>query len=320
MQAMTTALITHGDCALHSPPVRHPERPERLHAVLGALQSGEFDNLLRLDAVPAKPQQLLLIHPHSHIDAILDAVPEEGYTFVDEDTVLSPGSGRAALLAAGAAIQAVDVLMAHEAANVFCAIRPPGHHAEPERAMGFCFFSNAAIAARHAQQAHGIERVAVVDFDVHHGNGTEAAFAPDASLFYASTHQQPLYPGTGDADVTGIANNIVNVPLPPHADGALFRAAYETRIFPALEAFKPGLIIISAGFDGHTRDPLAEMDLTDEDFGWVTQGLCEIAARHCEGRVISLLEGGYDLEALATATRAHVLALMAATASDGKSI
>ena len=307
---MTTALITHEHCARHQPPQRHPEHPARLKAVLDGLSGDEFKALSRLEAIPASREKLALVHPPSHIDAVFQAVPEEGYTFIDEDTVMSAGSLDAALLSAGAAIQAVDLLMQGHAQTAFCATRPPGHHAEPERAMGFCFFSNAAIAARHAQEAHKLNRIAVVDFDVHHGNGTEAAFAPDASLLYASSHQHPLYPGTGMQSTTGVAGNIINAPLPPHTDSGHFRAAYEDRLFPAVESFDPDLLIISAGFDGHRRDPLAQMNLEDDDYAWVTGHLCEIASRCCDGRVISLLEGGYDLDALTSASRAHVKALM----------
>lgn len=309
---MTTALITHEDCTLHQPPARHPESPARLQTILDALSGSDFEALVRHQAVPATTEQLERVHPASHVRSMMTSVPEAGYAFIDEDTIMSSRSFDAALLSAGAAVQAVDLVLRGDISNAFCATRPPGHHAEPEQAMGFCFFSNAAIAARHAQQEHGLSRIAVVDFDVHHGNGTEAAFAPHASLLYASTHQHPLYPGTGSAEITGVAGNIVNAPLPPHADGDLFRDAYRARIFPALSAFDPDLLIISAGFDGHQRDPLAQMELQDEDYAWVTAELCEIAARSCGGRVISLLEGGYDLDALASASRAHVKALMAA--------
>lgn len=315
MVSMKTALITHRDCALHRPPDRHPESPARLAAVLEALSGEGFEDLDHIEAVPALQSHLLRVHPQSHLDTVHAAIPAEGYTFLDEDTVLSPTSLHPAMLSAGAAIQAVDIVVSGAASrgtqHVFCATRPPGHHAEPEQAMGFCFFSNAAIAARHAQAEHGLQRVAVVDFDVHHGNGTQAAFMSDASLFYASTHQHPLYPGTGDAGTTGIAHNILNAPLPPHTNGEIFRSTYETQIFPALNAFAPNLLIVSAGFDGHRRDPLAQMDLEDEDYAWVTRHLCDTANRHCEGRLVSLLEGGYDLDALASASRAHVAALMA---------
>lgn len=309
---MPTLLVTHPACAGHAPPDRHPERVARLAAVLDALAGEGFERLTRAEAPRADRMHLRLAHPESHIAAMEAAMPREGYTFVDDDTVASPGTWQAALRAAGAGILAVDEVMAGRAVNAFCAVRPPGHHAEAERAMGFCFFNNAAIAARHAQAAHGVERVAVVDFDVHHGNGTQDIFAPHADLFYASTHQHPLYPGTGAPDETGIAHNILNVPLAPGAGGEAFRAAYEGTILPALDAFAPGLVIVSAGFDGHARDPLAEFALEDADFGWITAELCALAARHCEGRLVSLLEGGYDLEALASASRAHVAALVAA--------
>ena len=309
---MTTLLVTHPACAGHAPPERHPERVVRLAAVLDALSGEGFERLARAEAPRADRMHLRLAHPESHIAAIEAAMPHEGYAFLDADTVASPGTWHAALRAAGAGILAVDEVMAGRARNAFCAVRPPGHHAEAERAMGFCVFNNAAIAARHAQIAHGIARVAVVDFDVHHGNGTQDIFRGHADLFYASTHQHPLYPGTGDADETGVAHNILNVPLPPGADGPAFRAAWADTILPALDAFAPGFIVVSAGFDGHARDPLAEMMLADEDFGWITAELCDLAARHCEGRLVSLLEGGYDLAALASAARAHVGALVAA--------
>jgi len=308
---MTTALITHPDCDLHAPPARHPERVERIAAILSAVEGPEFQGLMRLRARPAAEDHLRRVHPQSYLTSLTAQQPETDYTFVDADTVMSPGTLTAAHLSAGAAVQAVDLVMAGDAQNAFSATRPPGHHAEPDTAMGFCFFSNAAIAARHAQAVHGLERIAVVDFDVHHGNGPEAAFRAEPTLFYASTHQHPLYPGTGSADVTGVTNNIVNVPLPPHADGAMVRAAFEARIFPALAAFNPDFIVISAGFDGHKADPLAQMELTEDDFAWLTQKLCAIAADHCEGRLISLLEGGYDLDALGRATAAHLRALMA---------
>lgn len=309
---MPTLLVTHPDCARHEPPERHPEQPGRLTAILDALGQDEFRSLRRARAPRADRLQLRLAHPESHIAAIEAAMPAQGYAFIDGDTVASPGTWEAALRAAGAGILAVDEVVAGRARNAFCAVRPPGHHAEAARAMGFCFFNNAAIAARHAQAVHGLDRVAVVDFDVHHGNGTQDIFAPHAELFYASTHQHPLYPGTGAPDERGAAGNILNLPLPPGAGSAEFRAAYQDAILPALEGFGPELVIVSAGFDGHARDPLAEMRLTDEDFGWVTGRLCDLAARHCEGRLVSLLEGGYDLEALASAARAHVAALMAA--------
>ncbi len=238
-------------------------------------------------------------------------VPQKGHAALDADTILSPQSGKAALRAVGAVTLAVDAVMQGEAQNAFCAVRPPGHHAEPDQAMGFCLFNSIAVAARHTQAMHGIKRVAIVDFDVHHGNGTQAVAEQDPSLFFASSHQYPLYPGTGSADEIG-AGNVVNVPLPAGTEGAHFRRAFETRILPALEAFAPELLLVSAGFDAHRADPLAGLELEDDDFGWVTERLTETARRHSQGRLISVLEGGYDLRALAGSAAAHVSALMKA--------
>jgi acetoin utilization deacetylase AcuC-like enzyme len=234
-----------------------------------------------------------------------------GHVAIDADTVLSAASGRAALHAAGAVTAAVDAVMAKEAENAFCAVRPPGHHAEPDRAMGFCLFNNAAIAALRAREVHGLERVAVVDFDVHHGNGTQAAFESDENLFYASTHQYPLYPGTGAAHETGVGN-IVNVPLRPMSGSGPFRRAFSERILPGLDEFRPRFVIISAGFDAHRSDPLAQLMLEESDYVWVTERLVELAYRHAEGRLVSTLEGGYDLQALGASAAAHVRVLMAA--------
>jgi acetoin utilization deacetylase AcuC-like enzyme len=239
----------------------------------------------------------------------MSAIPAEGHAALDPDTIVSPGSGEAALRAAGAVRAAVDAVMAGEAANAFCAVRPPGHHAEPERAMGFCLFNNVAIGAAHARRRHGYARVAVVDFDVHHGNGTQAAFAADSAFFYASTHQDHFYPGTGAADETGVGN-IVNVPLPAGAGSAPFRAAYERTILPALATFRPEFLLISAGFDAHRRDPLAQLMLEEADYSWVTERLLDIAASHAGGRIVSTLEGGYDLTALAASAAAHVGTMM----------
>jgi acetoin utilization deacetylase AcuC-like enzyme len=238
-------------------------------------------------------------------------VPRQGHAAIDADTVLSPGSGEAALRAAGAVCAAVDAVMAGEATNAFCAVRPPGHHAEPERAMGFCLFNSVAIGARRAREAHGLERVAVVDFDVHHGNGTQAAFEHDPRVFYGSTHQWPLYPGTGSARERGVGN-IVNAPLRPMSGSAEFRRAFNEFILPALEDFRPDFLLVSAGFDAHRRDPLAQLLLDEGDYGWVTERLLDLAARHCQGRLVSTLEGGYDLDALAASAAAHVAALLAA--------
>jgi len=308
---MTTLLLTHEACLQHDPGRHHPESPARLRAVLAALAAGEFSALLRREAPRADLAEIGRVHPRDFAARLLAAVPQEGHAAIDTDTVLSPASGEAALRAAGAAIAAVDAVMRGEARNAFCAVRPPGHHAEPLRPMGFCLFNNVAIGAQHARAAHGLKRVAVIDFDVHHGNGTQAAFENDADLFYASTHQMPLYPGTGDASETGLGN-IVNVPLAPRSGSHAFREAYNAVILPALDAFQPQLILVSAGFDAHRRDPLAELMLVEEDYAWITDRLVDCAARHAEGRLVSSLEGGYDLEALAASAATHVRRLMTA--------
>jgi acetoin utilization deacetylase AcuC-like enzyme len=307
---MSVLLFTHRACLNHDPGPQHPECPDRLRAVLRALDTEEFSDLLRDEAPEASVEQLTRVHPANYVQAILGIRPEpDEHVALDGDTVMSWGSAEAALRAAGAAVAGVDAVCRGEVRRVFCATRPPGHHAEPGRPMGFCLFANAAVAARHAQVAHGVARVAVVDFDVHHGNGTQACFEADASLFYASSHQSPCYPGTGDARETGVGN-VVNAPLPPGADGAAFRAAWQDILLPALEAFAPGLLVVSAGFDAHARDPLAQLRVREGDFFWLTTQLCHIADRHCGGKLVSLLEGGYDLDALATSTAAHVRALM----------
>ena len=306
---MTTLLYTHSACLEHDPGQHHPEGPARLHAVLAALADPEFGALQRREAPEAEIGDLLRVHPHRHVERIMLSIPRTGHVGIDADTILSPGSGAAALRAAGAVVAAVDAVVAQEADNAFCAVRPPGHHAEPERAMGFCLFNNIAIGALRARQAHGLERVAVIDFDVHHGNGTQAAFETDDSLFYASTHQFPLYPGTGAADETGVGN-IVNVPLRPMSGSCQFRLGMAQHILPALDAFRPDLLLISAGFDAHKSDPLAQLMLEEEDYSWVTEKLLEIAYRHAEGRVVSALEGGYDLAALGASAAAHLRVLM----------
>ncbi|HEY3912723.1 MAG TPA: histone deacetylase family protein [Stellaceae bacterium] len=308
---MTTLLYTHHACLEHDPGDYHPESPARLRTVLEAISGPQFAPLERREAPQAPLDDLLRVHSRRHVERVLAAVPRSGHVALDADTVLSPASGIAALHAAGAVTAAVDAVVAGEADNAFCAVRPPGHHAEPERAMGFCLFNNVAIGALRARAVHGLERVAVVDFDVHHGNGTQARFAADDSLFYASTHQSPLYPGTGAASETGIGN-IVNVPLPPMSGSGRFRLAISGHILPALEAFRPELVLISAGFDAHKSDPLAQLMLEEEDYVWVTEKLVEIASRHAHGRVVSTLEGGYDLSALGASTAAHMSVLMAA--------
>jgi acetoin utilization deacetylase AcuC-like enzyme len=306
---MTTLLYTHPACLDHDPGDYHPESPARLRAVLEALGAPEFARLERREAPEAAIDDIARVHPGRFVERMLAAVPAAGHVGIDADTILSPQSGRAALRAAGAVVAAVDAVVAGEADNAFCAVRPPGHHAEPGRAMGFCLFNNVAIGALRAREAHGLARVAVIDFDVHHGNGTQARFAEDASLFYASTHQSPLYPGTGRASETGVGN-IVNVPLAPMAGSQQFRHGFSREILPALDAFRPEMVLISAGFDAHKRDPLAQLLLDESDYTWVTEQLSEIARRHAGGRVVSTLEGGYDLAALGASAAAHVSVLM----------
>jgi len=308
---MATLLFTHADCLDHDPGAHHPESPARLQAVLAALSAPQFAALDRREAPEAVVEDLLRVHPRHHVERILNAVPRAGHVAIDADTVLSAASGRAALRAAGAVSAAVDAVIRREADNAFCAVRPPGHHAEPRRSMGFCLFNNAAIGALRARAVHGLERVAVVDFDVHHGNGTQTAFAADESLFYASTHQYPLYPGTGAADETGVGN-IVNVPLRPMSGSEPFRRAFNERVLPALDDFRPRLIIVSAGFDAHRNDPLAQLMLDESDYVWVSEELVKLASRHASGRLVSTLEGGYDLTALGASAAAHVGVLMAA--------
>jgi acetoin utilization deacetylase AcuC-like enzyme len=306
---MTTLLFTHPSCLDHDPGAHHPESPARLHAVLAALSGPQYARLERREAPEAALDDVLRVHSRRQVERLLAAVPKYGHVAIDADTVLSPASGTAALHAAGAVAAAVDAVVAKEADNAFCAVRPPGHHAEPDRAMGFCLFNNAAIGALRAHEVHGLERVAVIDFDVHHGNGTQAAFEADDNLFYASTHQYPLYPGTGSASETGVGN-IVNAPLRPMSGSGPFRLAMTGRVLPALDAFRPDLLLISAGFDAHRSDPLAQLMLEEADFTWVTEKLLEIANRHANGRIVSTLEGGYDLTALAASAAAHVRVLM----------
>src|SRR5436305_2723703 len=308
---MTTLLYTHPDCLEHDPGPYHPESPERLRAILEALEAPEFARLERRAAPEAAIEDLARVHPRALVERLLAAVPETGHRGIDADTILSPASGRAALRAAGAVVAAVDAVVGGEADNAFCAVRPPGHHAEPARAMGFCLFNNAAIGALRAREAHGLARVAVIDFDVHHGNGTQAAFEADGSLFYASTHQYPLYPGTGAASETGVGN-IVNVPLRPMAGSRDFRLAFAREILQALDAFRPALPLISAGFDAHRSDPLAQLPLVEAAYTWVTEKLLEIADRHAAGRLVATLEGGYDLSAFAASAATHVRVLMSA--------
>ena len=307
---MTTLLYTHDACFGHDPGPMHPENPERLKAVLAALEAREFDELERREAPEATREQLARVHPESYIERVFAAIPESGYHGIDGDTTVSPGSGKAALRAAGAVCAAVDAVLGGEAKTAFCAVRPPGHHAEPEIAMGFCLFNSVAIGALHARHAHRLSRIAVVDFDVHHGNGTQAAFWNDPDLLFASTHQSPLYPGTGHPEERGVNGNILNLPLPPMAGSAEFRRAMGEGVFPKLANFQPELILVSAGFDAHEEDPLASLRFHEDDFAWATSELLHIAESACAGRLISTLEGGYDTHALGRCTAAHVRALM----------
>lgn len=308
---MATFLYTHESSLQHAVPMGHPERPDRLRAVAKALSGERFAPLTRKTAERVERDAVLRVHPADYFDAIRDAVPAEGgLSRIDGDTALSHESWEPILRGAGGACGAVTDVMNGNAKNAFVAMRPPGHHAETVTAMGFCFFNNAAIAARHAQAKHGAERVAIVDFDVHHGNGSQEIFWSDPSVMYCSTHQMPLYPGTGAKSESGAHNTIVNAPLSAGDNGTQFREALNSRILPRLNEFKPDLVIISAGFDAHMRDPLANLNLVETDFAWVTQKLMDVADKHAKGRVVSVLEGGYDLEGLAQSTAAHVTELM----------
>lgn len=307
---MTTLLITHPSSLRHETPPGHPERPDRLRAVEAALESERFAPLIRESALPATLEQIALCHPRDFAERILAASPESGLVEVDADTVMSPGTIEAVLHGVGGAVQAVDEVMTGRVANAFSAMRPPGHHAESVKAMGFCFFNSAAIAARHAQRRHGAERVAIIDWDVHHGNGTQEIFWNDPSVLYASSHEMPLYPGTGEASERGEHGTVVNAPLRAGDGSDAFREAMESVLLPRIADFRPDLIIISAGFDAHWRDPLANLNLKEPDFAWATQQLMEIADRSCRGRIVSVLEGGYDLEGLSRSAAAHVMALM----------
>jgi acetoin utilization deacetylase AcuC-like enzyme len=308
---LTTLLIEDPVFLRHLVPTTHPERPERLLAIGRALGADPFQPLLRKTSPLGDIAALTAIHPESYVDEIRKSMPAVGIAQIETDTWVSPESFVVALHAIGGACMAVDDVVAGTVANAFSAARPPGHHARPQHAMGFCLFNNAAIAARYAQKAHGAERVAIVDWDVHHGNGTQETFWTDGSVLYCSTHQMPLYPGTGYPTETGVGN-IVNCRLAPGDGSAIFRAAFNDRIVPALAAFRPDLIIVSCGFDAHWRDPLASIKLTEDDFRWATRVVMDAADRYCKGRIVSLLEGGYDLQALGDSAAAHVSELMTA--------
>jgi acetoin utilization deacetylase AcuC-like enzyme len=307
---MATLIFTHPDCLDHDTGPGHPERPQRLKAIWQALEADEFKPAGRRIAPEASLDQLARVHSRSYIEGVLADMPIQGYLRLDPDTVLSPRSRSAILRAAGSVSAAVDAVMSGEADNAFCAVRPCGHHAEPEKAKGFCVFNNIAVGAEQARKVHGLKRVAVVDFDVHHGNGTQAMFWSDPDLFFASTHQFPFYPGTGASGERGEHGNIVNVPLTAFSGSGSFRDAYTSTILPALDDFAPDLILISAGFDAHERDPLAQLELEAEDFAWITREILAIARRRCGAKVVSVLEGGYDLTALAESCALHVRELM----------
>jgi acetoin utilization deacetylase AcuC-like enzyme len=310
---MTTLLVSHPGFARHETPRGHPERVDRILAVEQALSGPAFETLRRMQAPEAPIEAVARCHPLDYIARLKSINPhdDEGFAAIDADTFMSPATFEAALRGAGGAMLAVDEVMTGRTRNAFVAARPPGHHAEPSRAMGFCFFNNVAIAARHAQAAHGAERVAIIDFDVHHGNGTQAIFWSDPTVLYASTHEMPLYPGSGATSETGEAGTIVNAPLRAGDSGAAFRTAMEEVIFPRIEAFAVDLVIISAGFDAHRRDPLANLNLVEDDYSWVTTRLMEIADKGAGGRLVSVLEGGYDLQALAGSAAVHVHRLLA---------
>ncbi len=306
---MSTLLITHPVCLKHENPPGHPERVARLERLLAALDGPEYKALLREEAPLASREDLLLAHPEVHPYAMDEIEPEQGWVGIDSDTFMCPATPEAAKRAAGAAVCAVDRVMAGEAGNAFCAVRPPGHHAERVKAMGFCFFGNVVVGARHALERHGLERVSIVDFDVHHGNGTQDLVYDDPRIQFVSTHQMPLYPGTGSRSESG-CGNVVNIPLDPGTGGAAYREIFEEQALPAVDGFKPQMVIVSAGFDAHRADPLAQIDLEDEDFVWVTEALLDLAESHANDRLVSSLEGGYDLDALASAGALHVKALM----------
>jgi acetoin utilization deacetylase AcuC-like enzyme len=290
----------------------HPERPDRLRAIERGLEAERFQTLARVAAPSAPLDALLRIHPQSYLSALQEAQPREGYAALDSDTVMCPKTVEAIWRAAGGAVAATDQVMTRAADNAFVAARPPGHHAGARNPMGFCFVNNVAVAARHAQAAHGAERVAIVDIDVHHGNGTQDIFWSDSSVLFCSTHQSPFYPGTGGRSETGEHGTIVNAPLLAGSTGDAFQEALADRILPRLRDFGPDLILISAGFDAHERDPLGGLRLTERDFGEATKRLMDVADKTCGGRIVSLLEGGYDLEGLSRSVSAHVLALMGA--------
>jgi acetoin utilization deacetylase AcuC-like enzyme len=307
---MVTAYFSHEDCLQHVTPDGHPEQVARLKAIGAALGEAKFNALRRIEVPICEDVDILLCHPQSYVDHVRATSPEKGRAWLDADTHMSPGTLSAAQRGVGANIAAIDTVLAGDAANAFVGCRPPGHHAETETAMGFCLFGNIAIGAKHALKRRGLSRVAIVDFDVHHGNGTQHLLWNEPRILFCSSHQMPLYPGSGAANERGATNNILNHPFAAESDGAVMRSAYENQIFPAIDAFAPELILISAGFDAHCADPLANLNWEVDDFVWLTHQTCDLADRHCRGRVVSTLEGGYDLTALAQSVAAHVETLM----------
>ncbi len=310
---MPTLLLSHPACLNHLTPPGHPERPDRLRAINEVLAEGRFKALTRAEAPEGDLDSVALCHGEHYITELRHVAPTSGLVYIDGDTSMSPGTWEAVMRGVGGAVAATDAVMTGKYPNAFVAVRPPGHHAEKSTPMGFCFFDNAAIAARHAQRKYGISRAAVIDFDVHHGNGTQDIFWADPTVMYCSTHQMPLFPGTGARGERGEHDTIVNAPLAPEDGGAQFRSAFENTILPQLTKFAPELVIVSAGFDAHHRDPLASINLRGEDFGWATQKLMDVADKTAGGRVVSVLEGGYDLEGLKELVAAHLTALMGTT-------
>jgi acetoin utilization deacetylase AcuC-like enzyme len=302
-------LYTHSVCLQHDPGPGHAESPLRLRAVLQALDQDRFATVDRIEAPQATREQLLRVHTAAHIDRILSTTPDSGTVRLDEDTLMSPASAEAGLRAAGAVVAAVDAVMQGNATRAFCAVRPPGHHATPDTAMGFCLFNNIAVAAAHALAVHGLKRIAIADFDVHHGNGTQDIFQREPRVLFISSHQSPLYPGTGSPQEHG-AGNIVNAPLSPGDGSYAFRELWDGALLPRLHAFKPQLVLVSAGFDAHRNDPLSDIRLQTEDYAWITERLVDLARAHAGGKLVSTLEGGYDLTALAASVSVHVNALI----------
>ena len=306
---MTTAFITHSDCLKHETPPGHPEQVARLKYILQATK--DLD-LLRIDAPLATQKNILSVHPQSHIDLINASSPEDGTRPLDGDTHMSPGTISAAYRAAGGAVCAVDTVLSGIAKNAFVAVRPPGHHAETQVPMGFCLFGNIAIAAKHALDFHKLSKVVVVDFDVHHGNGTQDLLWNEPRALTITSHQMPLWPGTGRPEERGEFDNVLNLPLPPNSGGSYMKSIYREKVFPKISSFSPDLILISAGFDAHIDDPLAELNWEVDDFVWITKELCNLAKDCCSSRVVSILEGGYNLDALAACTKAHIESLIEA--------